>query len=121
MMEHGPGPAEEFEFSRPASAEETRLETLADLISFRVLGITERHRLRKLAAPGEPLDLIVQGLLAYSDQARYAVSTLDLEDPLQLEKAILIGRERKAIDWQIRLWERILTPIPTEPQEENQS
>lgn len=119
-MEHGPDPAEEFEFSRPADPELKRLETLADLISFRLLGNTERHRLRKLAEPGEPLDLIVQGLLAYSDQARYAISTLDLEDEAQLKKAILIGRERKAIDWTIRLWERILTPIPN-PTEENQS
>lgn len=109
---------EPFQFSRPAAADEARLEKLSDLIAFNILGNTERHMIRRLAENGGPLDLIAQGLLAYSEELRYRTSNLDLEDEEQLARAKLAVRERKYVDFTIRLLERILTPLPEEQQKE---
>lgn len=103
---------EPFQFTRPAEADEARLEKLADLIAFDVLGNTERLMIRRLAENGGPLDLVAQGLLAYSEELRYRTSNLDLENEEQLARALRAVRERKYVDFTIRLLERILTPLP---------
>lgn len=112
---------EQFQFERPATKDEERLEKLADLVSFEILGNTERLMMRRLAENGGPLAMVAQGLLAYSEELRYRTSNLDLEDEGQLAKAMQAVRERKYVDFTIRLLERILTPRPEEPQKEKTS
>ncbi len=108
----------QFQFTRPSAPDEARLEKLADLIAFTVLGNTERTMIRRLAENGGPLDLVAQGLLAYSEELRYRTSNLDLEDKGQMAKALQAVRERKYVDFTIRLLERLLTPLPEEQQKE---
>jgi len=102
---------ERFSFKRNTEWSD-RLDQLADMISGRLLGNTERTMLRNMAAEGQPLDLIVRGLLAYSDAIGYAQSRLDLEDSAQVLKGTELSRERKSVEFTITLLERLLTPVP---------
>ena len=103
----------QFYFPR-ADEERGRLDQLQELIAFTMLGNTQREMLRNLAEPGEPIDTISRGLLAFSEEARYALGRLDLEDPIQLERGKQLSREIKQIEWTISFLERMLTPIPVQ-------
>ena len=77
----------------------------------------EREMLRPLAEPGQPLHRILQGLLDLSGALKHNLAMLELGDPNQLSAAVKISTEIKAIDWQHRLWARLLaktTPVQQE-------
>ena len=114
-MEHSPA----FSFPRK-DKERDRLDQLAAMIAGVVLGNTQREMLRKLAETGEPIDLIVRGLLAYGDEARYTLGRLDVEDDSQLAKAKALAREIKQIEWTVSLFERVLSPLPESKKETTQ-
>lgn len=97
--------------------ERKRLDSLANYISLSILGNTQREILRRMARPGEPIGLIVTGLLVYAAEARYTQGKLDLEDPEQLRKGIELSREIKSIEFTIRLFERVLGDMPSTQKE----
>jgi len=98
-----------FDLESPSDA---RITQLQELISDHLLSNTEREMLRKLAEKGGPLWLVQQGMLAYSEAASYNIGKLDLEDEDDLERGRQLVRERKYIEWQKNLWERLLSSVP---------
>lgn len=103
--------SENFTFTY-TDGERKRLDNLAYFLSDGALTNTHRRMLLKLAAEGEPLDIIGRFLLAFRDELSYSASRLDLEDPVQLERAIQLVRERKTIQWTIDFLQRCLTLMP---------
>src|SRR6476661_6848409 len=76
------------------------------------LGNTERGQLRALAEPGGPLWTIQQNMVDYARRLEKALSSCDLLNPATLQKAIALQSELRAVDWQRRMWERVLSPVP---------
>jgi len=72
------------------------------------LSPTERDMIRPYGAPGQPIWKIQKGMLDYRAVLAENAITLDLTKPEELEKARSLFAEIKAIDWQYRMWERIL-------------
>lgn len=72
------------------------------------LSSPERDMLRPYAAVGQPIWKIQKGLLDYRAVLAENAIKLDLTIPEQLEKARSLFAEIKAIDWQYRMWERML-------------
>lgn len=77
----------------------------------------EREMLRPLAEPGQPIWKIMQGLLDYARALKHNLAMLELGDPRQLSMAVKISTEIKAIEWQHRMWTRLLGS-PPEQQEQ---
>lgn len=72
------------------------------------LSPTERDMIRPYADEGQPIWKIQKGLLDYRGVLVENATSLDLADPLQLDRARQLFAEIKAIDWQYRMWERLL-------------
>ena len=72
------------------------------------LSPTERDMIRPYGAIGQPIWKIQKGMLDYRGVLMENASTLDLTKPEELEKARSLFAEIKAIDWQHRLWVRLL-------------
>lgn len=77
----------------------------------------EREMLRPLAEPGQPIWKIMQGMLDLSRSLKHNLAMLELGDPRQLSMAAKISTEIKAIEWQHRLWTRILAKEPTQQEQ----
>lgn len=72
------------------------------------LSPTERDMIRPYGAPGQPIWKIQKGLLDYRTVLAENAIVLDLTKPEELERARALFAEIKAIDWQYRMWERVL-------------
>lgn len=72
------------------------------------LSPTERDMIRPYAAPGQPIWKIQKGLLDYRAVLLENASELDLAKPEENERARSLFAEIKAINWQYRMWTRIL-------------
>lgn len=107
-------------FSFPAREKYNKLEAVSEYISGELLSNTDRRALRRLAENGGPLALIQEGMLAYVQELRYAIPSLDLRIPEELEKALKLQEEIRAVQWQIDFWERMLTLLPEEPETASQ-
>lgn len=77
----------------------------------------EREMLRVLAEPGQPIWKIMEGLLDLSRSLKHNLAMLELGDPRQLSAAVQISTEIKAIDWQHRLWTRLLGKDPVQQEQ----
>ena len=80
------------------------------------LSYTERLQLRVLAVDGGPLDRIVVGCVELKKQMGMALVGADLNSVEGIAKARQLQAEMLAVDWTIRMWERMLSlPPTTEP------
>lgn len=68
----------------------------------------EREILRALAEPGQPIWKIMQGMLDYARVLKHNLSMLELGDPKDFSTALKLSAEIKAVDWQHRMWTRLL-------------
>lgn len=69
----------------------------------------ERKLLRELAVQDGPLWKIQNGLIDYQVHLKDNLARLNLNDPNELKLAREISSEIKAVDWQYRAWQRLLT------------
>lgn len=65
--------------------------------------------LREMGQEGGPLWEIQKSLLDYMGFLKDNLARVNLNDPNELKIAREISAEIKAVDWQHRMWERLLT------------
>jgi hypothetical protein len=70
---------------------------------------TERATLRELAQPGGSLWKIMQGMVDYRRELESQFILMDLYSPAGVEEARKVHQAVKSIDWQLTMWEGILT------------
>lgn len=81
---------------------------------------TERATLRELAEPGGSLWKIMQGMIDYRRELESQFSLMDLYSTEGVLEARKVHQAVKAIDWQVTMWEGILTFTATMHKEEEQ-
>lgn len=90
------------------------LEPIADA----VLSNTERQQLRELAEPGGPLHRIMTVLLGRKTVVERTFTRVNLFTPEGLAQMAALQAEAKALTQQYEMWQRMLTFIPPEPDED---
>lgn len=84
------------------------------------LSNTERAMLRRMIAPGELLFRVQANMVDYDRFLRNALMGCDLDTPEGVRRARTIRNEISAVDWQRRMWERLLSHIPEDEEQQGE-